>query len=256
MTAPLRHYRADLHVHTALSPCASETMVPRTILEAARARGIDLIGVVDHNAAGNARAMMEAMGRQAAGERVHVLPGVEAESAEGVHALCLCDRAEEAEEMAALLQSSMPELANRPEAFGEQSLVDADGCTVGRETRLLLQATRMSFRDICGHGLARGLLMIAAHATRRGHGLLGVLGFVPEGTQLDALESGQPGPGRTGEGHPDLARWPLIYSSDAHRAEDIGGFWTDLWLAEPSVAEIKLALRGEGGRRVRPHAAT
>jgi len=256
VAATLRRYRADLHVHTALSPCASETMVPPTILAAARARRIDLIGAVDHNAAGNARAMMEAMERQPVGERVHVLPGVEAESSEGVHTVCLCDSAEEAEEMAALLQSSLAELANRPEAFGEQSLVDADGRTVGRETRLLLQATQMSFGEICGHSLARGLLTIAAHATRRSHGLLGVLGFVPDGTQLDALESGPPNPRRPGGDQPDLARWPAIHSSDAHRAEDIGEVWTDFWLAEPSVAEIKLALHGEAGRRVQPRAAT
>lgn len=231
-------------------------MVPPTILAAARARRIDLIGAVDHNAAGNARAMVEAMQRQPSGERVHVLPGVEAESSEGVHTVCLCDSAEEAEEMAALFESSLADLANRPDAFGEQCLVDAAGRTVGRETRLLLQATRMSFRDICGHSLARGLLTIAAHATRPSHGLLGVLGFVPDGTQLDALEAGPLGPWRSGGDHPDLARWPAIHSSDAHRVEDIGEVWTDFWLAELSVAEIKLALHGEAGRRVQPCVAT
>ena len=243
-------------MHTALSPCASETMVPPTILAAARARRINLIGTVDHNAAGNAWAMMEAMRRQPAGERVHVLPGVEAESSEGVHTVCLCDRAEEAEEMAALLQSSMVDLANRPELFGEQSLVDADGHTVGIEMRLLLQATRMSFRDICELSLASGLLTIAAHVTRRGHGLLGVLGFVPDGAKLDALEAGPLVAGGSGEAHPDLARWPAVHSSDAHRAEDIGKVWTDFWLAEPSVAEIKRALQGEGGRRAQPGVTT
>ena len=231
-------------------------MVPPAILAAARARRIDLIGTVDHNAAGNARAMMEAMQRQPAGERVHVLPGVEAESSEGVHTICLCDRAEEAEKMAALFQSRMADRANRAETFGEQSLVDADGRTVGRERLLLLQATRMSFRDRCEHSLARGLLTIAAHVTRRGHGLLGVLGFVPDGAKLDALEAGPLVAGGSGEAHPDLARWPMIHSSDAHRAEDIGRVWTDFWLAEPSVAEIKLALLGEGGRRAQPGVTT
>ena len=60
MQQALRRYRADLHIHTALSPCASEAMTPPAILTAARRRRINVIGVVDHNAAGNARAMIAA----------------------------------------------------------------------------------------------------------------------------------------------------------------------------------------------------
>lgn len=45
----LRRLRADLHIHTCLSPCGELAMSPRAVVEAARAAGLDLIAVTDHN---------------------------------------------------------------------------------------------------------------------------------------------------------------------------------------------------------------
>ena len=53
----MRTLRADLHVHTALSPCGGEEMSPPAIVDAALAAGLDMIAVCDHNAAGNAGAV-------------------------------------------------------------------------------------------------------------------------------------------------------------------------------------------------------
>ena len=47
----MRTLRADLHVHTALSPCGGEEMSPPAIVDAALAAGLDMIAVCDHNAA-------------------------------------------------------------------------------------------------------------------------------------------------------------------------------------------------------------
>ncbi len=52
--------RGDLHVHTALSACAEEEMLPPLLVERALEVGLSLLGSVDHNSAGNARAVMEA----------------------------------------------------------------------------------------------------------------------------------------------------------------------------------------------------
>lgn len=42
-------YRADLHIHTCLSPCGSLDMSPTVIVETALARGLDIIAITDHN---------------------------------------------------------------------------------------------------------------------------------------------------------------------------------------------------------------
>jgi hypothetical protein len=39
-------------------------------------------------------------------------------------------------------------------------------------------------------------------------------------------------------------------SSDAHRIEEIGSGYTEIFLEEPSVHELKMAFPGQGGRRI------
>ncbi|MDX9771348.1 MAG: PHP domain-containing protein, partial [Tenuifilaceae bacterium] len=45
----MQTYRADLHIHTVLSPCGDLDMSPRNIVELAKARNLDIIAVTDHN---------------------------------------------------------------------------------------------------------------------------------------------------------------------------------------------------------------
>ena len=47
----MRAYRADLHVHTCLSPCGELEMLPRAIVARALELGLDILGICDHNAA-------------------------------------------------------------------------------------------------------------------------------------------------------------------------------------------------------------
>ncbi len=53
---------ADLHVHTALSPCADGAMTPPLIVGAALTEGLGMIAVCDHNSARNVAAVQEAAG--------------------------------------------------------------------------------------------------------------------------------------------------------------------------------------------------
>ena len=56
----LRPYKADLHVHTCLSPCTELDMSPQTIIHQANVKRIGLIGICDHNSSENSSAAMEA----------------------------------------------------------------------------------------------------------------------------------------------------------------------------------------------------
>lgn len=215
-------------------------------------RGLDLIGAVDHNAAGNAGAMVAAAAelRGDGGRRVHVLPGLEIESSEGVHVLCLCDSCEAARAMQDVVWGNLAPTPHHPEVLGEQWLMDARGNRVAQEMRMLLQSTRMRLHDICVEGRRRGLLTIPAHVTRRGYGLLGVLGFVPPGLEVDALELGAISIPVSERARGDLGRYPQVHSSDAHRPQEIGAVHTDFRIAAPTVEELRLALQGRDGRRV------
>jgi PHP family Zn ribbon phosphoesterase len=39
----------DMHIHSALSPCADKSMTPNNIVNMALLKGLDIISVTDHN---------------------------------------------------------------------------------------------------------------------------------------------------------------------------------------------------------------
>src|ERR1044071_3535260 len=81
----MKKFRADLHVHTVLSPCADVAMIPPLIVQKALEHNIDLIAITDHNSSANVRAVQMA----AKGTALKVLPGMEVQSREDVHLLTL-----------------------------------------------------------------------------------------------------------------------------------------------------------------------
>ena len=101
-------FLADLHVHTVLSACADEEMLPEFIVERAQELGLGLIGVTDHNSAENAAAVVSA----AQGSGVTVLPGMEVQTREEVHLVCLFDTLEQAGRWQDDVYGHLPPLKN------------------------------------------------------------------------------------------------------------------------------------------------
>lgn len=243
----LRPFDADLHLHTVLSPCADYQMVPELIVDRASRKGLDLIGVTDHNSGENAAAVMAA----AAGSSVAVLPGMEVESREGVHVLTLFDDLEALSRWQDVVYASLPKLKNVEKVFGAQLVVDPSGRLERVVERLLITAIDLSLEDVVDRCVNEGGLAIPSHVDRPANGLLGVLGFVPPGLKVPALEiSSRVSRSEAVNDYPRLAGWPLIRSSDAHTLEDIGETRTTLMVEKPLIAEIALACRGEQGRGI------
>ena len=95
----------DLHIHTALSPCADNDMTPNNIVNMALLKGLDVIAVTDHNSAENARAVIKA-GEKAG---LTVIAGMEIETSEEVHVLSLFPSADAAEEVQRQVYRSLPD---------------------------------------------------------------------------------------------------------------------------------------------------
>ena len=74
----LKRFRADLHIHSCLSPCGGEEMKPQAVVDRAMTVGLDMIAICDHNSAENLAAFIEA-GKK---EGLAVLPGMEVASRE------------------------------------------------------------------------------------------------------------------------------------------------------------------------------
>ena len=74
----------DLHIHSCLSPCASDDMTPNNIVMMSKIKGLDIISVCDHNHTGN----LEAVSKAADEAGILLLPGLELETSEEIHLLC------------------------------------------------------------------------------------------------------------------------------------------------------------------------
>ena len=83
----MRCFKADLHIHTCLSPCADLTMSPKRIVDRARVKMLDIIGICDHNSTEN----VEATQRSASKEKITVLAGMEITTSEEVHLIAFFD---------------------------------------------------------------------------------------------------------------------------------------------------------------------
>jgi 3',5'-nucleoside bisphosphate phosphatase len=240
-------YQADLHIHTLLSPCAEVEMIPPLIVKQAIEVGLDMIAIADHNSAENVRAVIEA----AEGSSLKVFPGMEVETAEGVHVLCIFDSAEQVESMQEKVYSALPDLPNQSEKLGNQMVVTAEAEFVRYNERLLLASTSLSIDEVILEVGARGGIAIPAHVDRRGYGLYGVLGLMPEEPRIPAVEISRRMSAEDARGnYKDLGCRAVIKSSDAHMLEDIGVCRTVFHIESRCVEEMKLAFAGSDGRSV------
>ncbi|HEY9087584.1 MAG TPA: PHP domain-containing protein [Anaerolineaceae bacterium] len=239
--------RAELHVHTCVSPCAEVEMIPPLIVREAIERGIHLIAITDHNTIDNAEAVITA----AKDSGLTALPGMELQTREEVHSLCLFDTLDQARAFETWVKAKLPPFPNRPEYFGEQFVVDATGEFIRREEQLLLMSTEYDLNDACGKVMELGGMFIPAHINRTAFGLLPVLGVLPPDICIDALEvSRHLTPEKAVAQYPQIAPYPLVQGGDAHRLDELLGV-NKFTLAEPTIAELRLALWGQEGRSFR-----
>lgn len=243
-TRELKSYLADLHVHTVLSPCADVEMIPPLIVEEARQRGLDILAITDHNASANVQAVQQA----AKGKELTVIPGMELQTREEVHVLCLFETLEQLATWQAEVNSTLPKLENQPEFFGEQFVVDETGEFIRRENRLLLTATSLSFNEACQMVHQIGGLFIPAHIDRSAFGLIANLGFVPQDVAVDALEiSRHIRSDQASEKFSQVKGFPIVQNGDAHRLNEFLAV-NEFWMDAPTLAELQLALQQQSGR--------
>jgi PHP family Zn ribbon phosphoesterase len=232
--------RADLHIHTLLSPCAEVEMIPPLIVERALEANLDLIAITDHNASANAGAMIDA----ARNTGLKVLPGIELQTREEVHLVCLFDTLEQLALWQSQVDAALPNLRNRPDALGEQFVVDAAGDFVRREERMLLVSANITLENATASVHYLDGIAIPAHIDRPANGLIALLGFVPPHLNADALELSPNIPTDTARARfrlpSDLA---LIHSSDAHWLDAIGSGMTEFELETRTVESLRRALK-------------
>ena len=242
----LRRVRADLHVHTCLSPCGDLEMSPIKIIRRARDREIEILAICDHNSSENAPAVM----RAAEGRGPVVLPGMEVCSKEEVHVLALFGRLDDAQAMQSIVYRHLSG-RNDPAAFGLQVISNERDEVLGFQDRLLIGALDLDLGEIVQDIHRLGGVVVASHIDRESFSVISQLGFIPASVTFDALElSGNISPAEARERFASYARHTFLRNSDAHFLEDLGKNTSAYLLEQPTFEELCKALRTEDGRMV------
>lgn len=243
----MRKYRADLHTHTVLSPCGDLEMSPVNIVQKARERGIDILGITDHNSTLHAPLIKEL----AAKEGIMVLMGAEVTTKEEVHCLCFFKDEDKLSDFQKYLDQHLPKIPNDENKFGYQVVVNEKEEIVDEVECLLISALTQSIEEIERRVHELEGLFIPAHINKMMNSIISQLGFLPPDLNVDALElSHHVTKEEFLKKNKYLSKYNFIKSSDAHYVENIGNTWTNFYLEQLSFEEVKKALRGEGGRRV------
>ncbi|MCL2561370.1 MAG: PHP domain-containing protein [Rikenellaceae bacterium] len=233
--------KADLHIHTVLSPCGDLEMTPTAIVQSARRAGVGIVGITDHNSTRQCAGVMRAA-KEAGG--VFVMGGAEITTREEVHVLAFVDGEENLARLQAFLDENLVRVPNRPDFFGYQLVVDENEQVLYEEEALLIGAINKTVDEVEAfvHGL--GGIFIPAHVDKGKDSLVSQLGFVPPKLRADAFELSP----RCDEeqflgAHPYLKGRRFVRSSDAHYPDDLWRATTELAIDdEPTFEKIKNAL--------------
>jgi len=211
----------DLHIHSALSPCANDDMTPNDIVGMAILNGLDLIAVTDHNSLLNSEAVIKAAksARTQTGQELIVLPGAEITTVEEAHVLCLFSNLDAAKSFETEMTPFYSTLSNRIDIFGTQTIYDENDHVIGELERMLIAPTSISFDDLYHLVHKYQGAFIPAHIDRSSFSVISNLGFIPPHLKINTVEISPIG---AENGYhllnPDLVgNRTTIFSSDAHQ---------------------------------------
>ncbi|MDR3012654.1 MAG: PHP domain-containing protein [Chitinispirillales bacterium] len=251
-------YKADLHIHSCLSPCASLDMSPRAIVERAAEIGLNCLALTDHNSAGNCATMAKFCER----EGILFFPGLEVMSAEEAHFVCLFDDVDTATAFGKIIYDSLTPVKNIPEKMGDQVYVDEDDGVVDFEEQYLGIASGYTVDCLRERVAYFGGLFIAAHVDKPCFSITSRLGSL--NGEFSAVELSRAGALRGG--YEELTKdYTAITASDSHYIHNIGGACIEFESDTANIAgfarslregRIKMsvfddAFRTEPGRRIR-----
>ena len=243
----MKKFRADLHIHTVLSPCADLEMSPDRIVQLALESGLDIIAVTDHNSTRQCAMVKE----HAKNTSLLVLNGCEINSREDVHALCLFPDDDTRDKFQHFIDQYLPEIPNRPEYHGHQVLVDRKNQITEYLPYYLANPLSIDLESIEKYTHQLNGLFIPAHIDRPFNSLYSQLLFLPHELKVDGMQiskyANEQEVRRQYDIHSDIS---LITASDAHYVDNIGSAHTSCYLYEPSFTELKWALNHKNGRFV------
>lgn len=222
----------DFHIHTALSPCGDNSMTPNNIVNMALVNELDAIAITDHNSCENVEPIMQVANETG----LIVIPGMEIETREEIHVVCLFADLESANKMQAFVYNKLPSIHNKEKIFGEQLLMNSEDDVIGQVDRLLVQATELSLNELFKLVQMLKGVFIPAHIDRPSYSIISNLGMIPSNLNIPTLEIS-----RHAQFDSFKKNYPnhsILQSSDSHELGYIGICKRQLEVGTKSIQSI------------------
>ncbi|WP_052465349.1 PHP domain-containing protein [Thermotoga profunda] len=218
--------KADLHVHSCLSPCAQITMVPSVISQKIKEKQMDIISITDHNSCRN----LVSFAKRING---FFIPGVELTSFEEVHVLAYFHSIEAASNLCDFVKKFLPKTTYDPELMGYQIIVNEQDEFQNLEEDFLGLALQLSLTDLVDIICSYEGIPVYAHIERR-FGVLYQLGVFPKDDRVKLAEA------RSKEGWIQGIKsgFVVLSSSDAHAPDEIGCRFTRFAIEDLNLKEL------------------
>ena len=210
----------DLHIHSVLSPCGDDDMTPNNTVNMAKLCGLDIIALSDHNTCGN----VEAFAKAAEQAGVVFIPGMELETAEEIHVLCLFADVKSALAFERdVVAPALPPVKNNEKIFGRQVFMDSEDNELGTDDRYLINAAAITVDSVFSLAEKYNGIAIPAHIDKQTKSLISVFGMADESMGFRVFELSKNAPDDFVSTQFSLkdANYCYIYNSDAHYLCDI-----------------------------------
>lgn len=241
----MKKFRADVHIHTVLSPCADLEMTPKNIVARAKKMSIDIIGITDHNSTRHA-ILVKKLAEKAG---IFVLTGAEVTTKEEVHCLAFFENENKLDSFQQFIDENSTHIPNPDGHFGYQPVIDENEDIVELIPYYLPAALKRNINEVQQKVEELNGIFIPAHIDRAMNGLLNQLGFIPENLKFDALGVLKHSTIEYVKKHRNpKVNFSFLRNSDAHFLQQIGEIYTVFYLKDLSFSEIKKALKKQDGR--------
>lgn len=233
-------YKADLHIHTVLSPCGDLEMSPKNIVAKAIEMQLNIIGITDHNSTLHCNVTEEI----AKEHGILVLKGAEVTTKEELHCLVFFENENQLSKFQNYLDENMSDIKNDPDAFGFQVVVNKNEEIIQEVDTLLISAISQSLNQLEKFVHEHDGIFIPAHIDKKTTSITSQLGFIPPDLNADALEVSA-----HIQKNPTILKMAkslglsLISNSDAHFINQIGSIYTNFFMEDLSFGSIKNALK-------------
>jgi PHP family Zn ribbon phosphoesterase len=215
-------------------------MSPVNIVNEAKNKGLDIIGITDHNSTLNAGVTRDLAEK----EGIFVLTGAEVTSKEEVHSLAFFENDLLLAEFQSFIDASLRKIPNNVDKFGYQLVVNENEEIVAEIDYLLILAINKSIDDIEKEVHRLGGIFILAHIDKKKNSILSQLGFIPTDLTIEAVEFSR-------YANIDvflkekqyIEKYKYIQSSDAHYINDVGTVYSEIECEELSFQAIKNCFR-------------